>query len=1075
MTAAIDRDAGVVEIDPVERRGEAVRVALAALLPIGEDVDPGPLLVADRQHGRVVLGLLEELRGNAPELARPHARRETARELRPVDEPVGLGVGPDQGGGQEHRNNVAALCYGVAVTPRILDDLGAIPAALDALGARRVLVVTTPGRRFVNRLALGDRVVGVFDRAVVHVPRAIVDEAAEALTRAKADALLSIGGGSATGLGKALRLRHDVHFVAVPTTWSGSEMTNIWGITEDGTKETGRDDRVRPDVVVHAPELFATLPRRTGISSLMNALAHPMSVLTTEDVVAPIEAQSIDAIRRIAWAIDQLLVSGSSRDGIAAALEGVRLGGGVIDRARVGIHHKVAHLLGGALGVDHALLHAVLLPHTVRLLASQRRGGALAEAMGSADPPAHLYDVLIRIGAPRSLLSLVGDQAPALEALVAAHPQLQEPWVQDAIVGRRPSLRDRRTMVAGEEVTAFGAPLDRAKKVVLALHGRGADAGTLARVVEDLTERSPDVAIVAPQGASQQWYRLSYKRPLAEHGDAVPDSIARVERLLRELGPERTWLFGFSQGACLASETFARTTLPVQGLVAVAGSRIAPGEAPPVARSLDGATVILGASREDPWLAQSDLAITADGFGKAGASVTRIDANGDAHHIGALQRLAARAVLGTRAEPPPLRGFGNTFESEALPGALPLHQNTPRPAPYGLHGEHVSGTGFTATRAHNRKLWLYRIRPSSGGEPFAPLAHPTLTGDFGEADPNLAGWGPIAVPSGAADFVDGLTTLGGSGSPGIRRGYAVHLYAANRSMDDRSFSNADGDLLLVPWDGRLVLLTEAGPLEVAPGQIAILPKGVRFSVLLRDATARGWLAEVYGRHFELPERGPVGANGLADERHFRAPHAWFEDRLAPGYRNTLKHGNAIFEATQDHSPYDVVAWYGNHVPFVYDLADFSPVVNGRMDHIDPSVHTMLHAGLDEPGASALDFVVFPPRWDVSEHTFRPPYFHRNAVTEVNGIISDPSLDAGSIFSVGGTFLTPKMTAHGIRAAGVDRALAGDDRPSRGMEGSYWFQFESVLPFHLTQWGREQRLTDWQSRWGSYRSHFVRPE
>jgi homogentisate 1,2-dioxygenase len=957
------------------------------------------------------------------------------------------------------------------VTPRILDDLGGLAAALDELGARRVLVLTTPERRFLDRIDLGDRVVDVFDRATVHVPRAIVEEAVQALAQSGADTLLSIGGGSATGLGKALRLRHDVRFVAVPTTWSGSEMTNLWGITENGNKETGRDDRVRPDVVVHAAELLETLPRRIAIASLMNALAHPVSVLTTEDIVAPVEAQAMDAIRRLSWAVDQLLVAGSSREGIAAAIEGVRLAGTVLDRSRVGVHHKVAHLLGGALGVDHASLHAVLLPHTVHLLAKQRRGTTLAAAMGSEDPPAHLYDVLIRIGSPRSLLSLVGDKSDALMALVAETPQLQEAWVQDALVGRRPSLREQRITVAGETVTAFGAPLDRAEKVVLALHGRGADAGALARVLEDLTERSPEVAIVAPQAQAQQWYALSYKRPLAEHGDAVPNAIARVEKLLRELGPERTWLFGFSQGACLASETFARTSLPVPGLIAIAGSRIAPTEAPPIARSLEGRTVVLGASREDPWLAQGDLAITSEGFAKAGAHVTRIDANGKEHHIAALQRLAARELLGTRAALPPLRGFGNTFESEALPGALPLHQNTPRPAPYGLHGEHVSGTGFTATRADDRKLWLYRIRPSSGGEPYAPLAHPTLTAEWGEADPNLAGWEPIAAPPDAADFVDGLVTLGGAGSPELRRGYAVHLYAANRSMDDRAFSNADGDLLLVPWDGRLVLLTEAGPLDVAPGQIAILPKGVRFSVLLRDESARGWLAETYGHHFELPERGPVGANGLADERHFRAPHAWFEDRLSPGYRVTLKHGNALFEARQDHSPYDVVAWYGNHVPLVYDLADFSPVVNGRVDHIDPSVHTVLHAALDEPGASALDFVVFVPRWDASEHTFRPPYFHRNAVTEVNGIIADPSLGPGSIFSVGGTFLTPKMTPHGIRAAGVDKALEGDDKPSRGPDGSFWFQFESVLPLHLTRWGKEHRLADWPSRWGSYRSHF----
>jgi len=284
---------------------------------------------------------------------------------------------------------------------------------------------------------------------------------------------------------------------------------------------------------------------------------------------------------------------------------------------------------------------------------------------------------------------------------------------------------------------------------------------------------------------------------------------------------------------------------------------------------------------------------------------------------------------------------------------------------------------------------------------------------------------------------------------------------------------ADGDLLLVPWDGRLTLLTETGPLDVDPGTIAVLPRGVRFSVLLRDPVARGWLAETYGRHFELPERGAVGANGLADARHFLAPHAWFEDRIAPGYRVTVKHGGSLYEKTQDHSAYDVVAWYGNHLPFVYDLMDFSPVMSGRFDHIDPSVHTVLHAGLDEPGVSALDFVFFAPRWDASEHTFPPPYFHRNVVTEINGIIADPSLDPSGPFAVGGTFLTPGSTPHGVRAPAVERALAAGDTPTRTHEASRWFQFESALPLHLTSWARRARIADWTARWGSYRSHFVR--
>jgi homogentisate 1,2-dioxygenase len=966
------------------------------------------------------------------------------------------------------------------MTVRIVDSIAALPAELDALGARRVLVITTPSRRFVDRLNLGDRIAGVFDRAAVHVPRAIVDEATAVLRELRPDTLLTVGGGAATGLGKALRMRADVKLVALPTTWSGSEMTRIFGITDAGAKETGRDDRARPDLVVHDPALLATLPRKVSVTSLLNALAHPMSALTTGSLDAALEQQSIDAIRDLAWALDQLLVDPASRDGIAIALRGVRLGAGVLDQAPMGEHHTTAHLLGGALGVDHAALHAILLPHTAHRLMSRsaERAAALAAATGSPDAPAHLYDVLIRVGAPRSLLALAGEEAARLTSLVAEHGLLRAPWVADAMVGRRPSLRARRSTFGGDDVTWIGPELDQATRVVVALHGRGADAGSVARVVNDLAGHAADVAIVAPQAASGAWYPLPYRRPLAEHGDAIPEAITRVERILEAVvakaGAKHTWLFGFSQGACLAAEVFARTAHPLAGLVAPAGARVGTAaDASRIARRLDDTPVLLGASRDDPWVTPADVDRTADGFRDHGATVHRIDGAGDTHHISALQRLVARELLGTRPKEAALRGFGNTFESEALPGALPRHQNTPRPAPYGLHGEHVSGTGFTATRADHRKLWLYRIRPSSGGASYRPLAHPTFVADWDGCDPNLAGWGPIAVPPAPADFVDGLATLGGAGAPGIRRGYAVHLYAADRSMNDRAFSNADGDLLLVPWDGRLTLLTEAGVLEVEPGTIAILPRGVRFSVLLRDGVARGWVAEVYGRHFELPERGAVGANGLADARHFQAPHAWFEDRLSPGYRVTVKHGGALHETTQDHSPYDVVAWYGNHVPLRYDLMDFSPVTNARFDHIDPSVHTVVHAGLDEPGVSALDFVFFAPRWDVSEHTFRPPYFHRNAVTEINGIIADPTLDPNGPFAVGCTFLTPGMTPHGVRAPGAERALAGNDEPSRIHEGSRWFQFESALPLHLTSWAKKSRIPDWTSRWGSYRSHFVR--
>jgi homogentisate 1,2-dioxygenase len=371
---------------------------------------------------------------------------------------------------------------------------------------------------------------------------------------------------------------------------------------------------------------------------------------------------------------------------------------------------------------------------------------------------------------------------------------------------------------------------------------------------------------------------------------------------------------------------------------------------------------------------------------------------------------------------------------------------------------------------------MYRVRPSSQRRPFAPLEHPRFGAGFEGRAPeiNLTGFAPLPPPPEGRDFVDGLTTIAGAGSVALRRGCAVHLYCANRDMDRRAFYDADGDLLLVPQEGTLTVLTELGPLEVAPGHIAVVPRGLLFSVLLHGPLGRGYVAEAFGRHFQLPERGPIGANGLADARHFRAPAAFFEDRLAPDFRIVAKLGGRLHEASQDHSPFDVVAWHGNHLPFRYDLADFSPVGAGRFDHPDPSIHCVLSAPLDEAGVSSLDLIVFAPRWDVSQGTFRPPYFHRNPVSEINGIVREAP-PPGSPFQPGCCFITPSLTAHGPGGKTVERVLAlGDeqaDRPAPPDTGGLWFQFETALPLSLTPWAEEHRLPDWPATWGSHRAHF----
>jgi homogentisate 1,2-dioxygenase len=279
--------------------------------------------------------------------------------------------------------------------------------------------------------------------------------------------------------------------------------------------------------------------------------------------------------------------------------------------------------------------------------------------------------------------------------------------------------------------------------------------------------------------------------------------------------------------------------------------------------------------------------------------------------------------------------------------------------------------------------------------------------------------------------------------------------------------------LIIPELGALTVVTELGALDVPPGRIAIIPRGIVFSVLLAAGHARGYVAEAFGRHFRLPERGPIGANGLADARHFRAPAAWYEDRLAPDTRIIAKLGGRLHEASQDHSPFDVVAWHGNYAPWTYDLDAFSPVGNVRYDHGDPSVHTVVSAPLDEQGAHTLDLVVFPPRWDATMNTFRPPFFHRNPIAEINGIIRELP-PPGSPFVPGCVFITPPLTAHGVSRRAVERSrIVGDDPPVQLGTTGLWFQFESALAPVLAPWADANKLSDWAATWGSHRSYFDR--
>ncbi|MCX2970404.1 MULTISPECIES: homogentisate 1,2-dioxygenase [Streptomyces] len=424
-----------------------------------------------------------------------------------------------------------------------------------------------------------------------------------------------------------------------------------------------------------------------------------------------------------------------------------------------------------------------------------------------------------------------------------------------------------------------------------------------------------------------------------------------------------------------------------------------------------------------------------------------------------------------------LSGFGNEHSSEAVPGALPVGRNSPQRAPLGLYAEQLSGSAFTEPRAHNRRSWLYRIRPSAAHPRFTPMAdergNPALlTAPFTQApDPNRLRWGPLPEPAPGTDFVAGLWTLGGNGDVTQRAGMAIHLYAATASMTDRVFSDADGELLIVPQSGRLQLHTEFGRLSAGPGEVALVPRGVRFRVELPDGAARGYVCENYGQPFTLPELGPIGANGLASPRDFLAPTAAYEDADRP-VEVVNKFCGTLWAARYDHSPLDVVAWHGNLVPYVYDLRRFNVLGTISYDHPDPSLFTVLTAPSDTPGLAGVDFVVFAPRWLVGEDTFRPPYFHRNVMSEYMGLIEGAYDAKAEGFVPGGGSLHNMMSAHGPDRQTFEAASAAELRPQK-IDDGLAFMFETRWPVTATAQALDagHRQQGYDDVWQGLQRHF----
>jgi homogentisate 1,2-dioxygenase len=416
-------------------------------------------------------------------------------------------------------------------------------------------------------------------------------------------------------------------------------------------------------------------------------------------------------------------------------------------------------------------------------------------------------------------------------------------------------------------------------------------------------------------------------------------------------------------------------------------------------------------------------------------------------------------------------GFGNTFSTEALKGALPVGRNSPQRAPKGLYAEVLSGTAFTAPRAENQSSWLYKLRPSALHGPYRRIKDGLVrTGPFDEVEtpPNRLRWDPLPLPTKPTDFLQGLTTIAGSGVPAMHVGLAVHIYRASRSMKGRYFWNADGELMFVPQQGPLLIFTELGKLEVKPGEIAVVPRGMKFQVAV-DGPVRGYLCENYGAAFRLPELGPIGSQGLAQARDFQAPVAAYEE--AGKCEVVAKFMGGLWAADFAHSPLDVVAWHGDYVPYKYDLARFMTLGTISFDHPDPSIFTVLTSPSAQAGVANCDFVIFPPRWLVGEDTFRPPWFHRNVMSELMGLVHGVYDAKAEGFLPGGVSIHNCMTAHGPDVATWEKASAARLEPQK-ITDTLAFMWESRYVFRPTKFALTARelQKDYDSVWGGFRKN-----
>ncbi|KAK0434287.1 homogentisate 1,2-dioxygenase [Armillaria borealis] len=420
-------------------------------------------------------------------------------------------------------------------------------------------------------------------------------------------------------------------------------------------------------------------------------------------------------------------------------------------------------------------------------------------------------------------------------------------------------------------------------------------------------------------------------------------------------------------------------------------------------------------------------------------------------------------------------GFGNRFASEAIPGILPQGQNHPQKNKYGLYMEGMTGSPFVAPRPQNLHAFMYRIRPSLDHKKFVRLPDsPDMESNFLPTNPKVhisptqLNWAPPPFPSSKdeVDFIAGLKTIGGNGEPTAREGLALHIYLANADMKNKAFCDSDGDMLVVPQQGRLDVQTEFGRMMVRPGELMVIQKGMKFKVSLPDGPSRGYVQEIFGSHFELPDLGPIGGHGMANPRDFEVPLASFEidETSWEG-----KIGGQLFSAAQDHIPFDVVAWQGNYVPYKYAMEKFIFVGSVSKDHLDPSVFTVLTAKSKATGIPLVEILTVSERWNVASDTFRPPYYHRNNATEILCFISG---ERGGRYVPGGIVLQTVFCPHGPPPEVHKAAIVAELKPERISKGSMAIAIETPMILSMTDYAMNRAGTVVESEPLSFPPEFI---